>query len=413
MAAAVPVAVPCVVSQAIVQTTVATTVPMKSPKQATLFDDSVAESSAADLLRIDQGPTALNPAQRSFNRLTQQIARARLSVEQWKQMQQHVHDRVLSEMLPGTEALTVLQRQLIEQLDALLTHPPAGLKLTRKQRNAVTEFLLERIEDSLGDATDEALEAVYEHHSGVSLSERRRIEQDLQMEYAEGMVSNLFGEDVVADHGAESLEELLRHVQERMDDRLEAEQREREERAAQRKSKRRQSAAELRREQATQAAGASVREVYRKLVSSLHPDRESDPAERLRKTGLMQQINKAYEANDLLTLLTLQMEVEQINAATLATLPEQRLQHYNEVLREQLRTLQDELKSYAQGMEEQLGAGPRQYIREPRDAERLFECQLRELLLTQARFRSTLSALANPQLRSAEIAAIAASMSRR
>ncbi|MGE4071036.1 MAG: J domain-containing protein [Lysobacterales bacterium] len=386
---------------------------MKPPQQESLFDDPKTPAPAADLLRIDQGAAELNPAQRSFNRLTQQIARARLMVEQWKLMQQRVHDRVRDEMLPGTQALTALQRQLIEQIDALLMHPPKGLKLTRRQRDALTKFLLMRIEDAVTDVTDEALEAIYQHHSGISLDERRRVERDLQMEYVEGMASELFGDDVVAEHGAESVEELLRHVQERMDERFEAEQREREERAAQRRRNRRPSAAELRREQAAQAAGASVREVYRKLVSSLHPDRETDPVERLRKTGLMQQINQAYQANDLLTLLTLQMEVEQIKAATLATLPAQRLQHYNEVLREQLRTLQNELKSYAQDLEDQLGAGPRQYIREPRDAERLFERQMRELHLTQTRYRSTLSALANPHLRGAEIAAIAAAMSRR
>ena len=43
------------------------------------------------------------------------------------------------------------KRQLIEQLDGLLTHPPAGLKLTRRRRDALIEFLLERIEDSVGD----------------------------------------------------------------------------------------------------------------------------------------------------------------------------------------------------------------------------------------------------------------------
>ena len=38
----------------------------------------------------------------------------------------------------------------------------------------------------------------------------------------------------------------------------------------------------------------SIREVYRKLVSALHPDREPDPQERARKTALMQRVNQAY-----------------------------------------------------------------------------------------------------------------------
>ena len=386
---------------------------MKPSPQASLFDDPPQQPPASDLLRIKQGSAALNPAQRSFNRLTQQLARARLMLEQWRLMQQRVRERVLAEMVPGTEALSALQRQLIEQLDGLLTHPPAGLKLTRRRRDALIEFLLARIEDSVGEGEDEALDDLYRHYSGIGLSERRQADQELELQFAEQMASDLYGDDVVADHSAESVEELLRHVQARMDDRFEAEQREREARAAERKKKRRPSPAELKREQAAQAASVSLREIYRKLVSSLHPDRESDLDERARKTGLMQQINKAYQDNDLLTLLTLQMEVEQINASTLAALPTERLQHYNQVLREQLRTLQDELSAQAQLLEDQLGAHRYEQILQPKDAERLFERQLRELRQLQAQFKSTIAALANPHLRGAEIDAIAAAMSRR
>jgi len=260
---------------------------MKANRQASLFDDPEPRASGSDLLTIDQGPTALNPAQRRFNQLTQQIARARSSLELWTLMQVRLQDRVMAEILPGTEALALLQRQLIEQLDALLTHPPAGLKLTRRRRDALIELLLERIDDAVGDDGDEALEALYEHYCGVSLAEHRLQDQDLELEFAEEMASSLFGDEVVADHAAESVEDLLRHVQARMDQRFEAEQREREDRADQRRRSRGPSAAQARKEQAAQAAGASVREVYRKLVSSLHPDRESNPDERTRKTGLM------------------------------------------------------------------------------------------------------------------------------
>lgn len=386
---------------------------MKPPKQASLFDEPPTLSPTADLLRIDQSQAALNPAQRNFNRLTEQIARARAKLELWKLTLDRVHERVLAEVPPITEALALLQRQLIAQLDALLSHPPAGLKLSRRRRDALTEFLLERIEDAVGAGEDEELEDLYQRYNGISLDELRQMDQDLELEFAQGVASTLFGDDLAADHSAESAEELFRQVQERMDERLAAEQQEREADAARRKRKRGPTAAEQRREQAAQAAGQSLREVYRKLVSSLHPDRESDLDERARKTGLMKQINKAYEAKDLLTLLTLQMEVEQINAGTLATLPEQRLLHYNQVLREQLSTLQEEIKAYAVQMEDQLGAGPREHMREPKDAERLFERQLRELRQTQTRFKSIISALSNPHLRNAEIDRIANKMYQR
>ena len=100
-----------------------------------------------------------------------------------------------------------------------------------------------------------------------------------------------------------------------------------------------------RRDDAAQRASHSVREVFRKLASRLHPDRETDAGERTRKTLLMQQANQAYQADDLLTLLTLQLQTEQIDGQYLAGLPDARLNPYNQVLREQLRVLQQEVRA--------------------------------------------------------------------
>ena len=86
-----------------------------------------------------------------------------------------------------------------------------------------------------------------------------------------------------------------------------------------------------------------MREAFRKLASALHPDRETDLAAREHKTRLMQQANQAYERQDLLTLLSMQLDLEQIDGQHLANLPEARLAHYNRVLREQLTALQHEL----------------------------------------------------------------------
>ena len=41
-------------------------------------------------------------------------------------------------------------------------------------------------------------------------------------------------------------------------------------------------------------AKSAIRTVFRQLASALHPDREPDEQERLRKTGLMSEVNAAY-----------------------------------------------------------------------------------------------------------------------
>ncbi len=103
-------------------------------------------------------------------------------------------------------------------------------------------------------------------------------------------------------------------------------------------------------EKETLDAKAALRLVYRKLASALHPDREPDHAERLRKTILMTRVNTANDNNDLLTLLRLQLEVEQINPETIAALATDQLRPYNKILNEQLRVLNSELLFLEQQM---------------------------------------------------------------
>ena len=84
----------------------------------------------------------------------------------------------------------------------------------------------------------------------------------------------------------------------------------------------------------------SVREVYRRLASALHPDRVPEGPERDAMTTLMQQANQAYEAKDLLKLLDLQARLDSHAAGN----AEQRamglsaatLRHYNQLLGQEL-----------------------------------------------------------------------------
>ena len=74
----------------------------------------------------------------------------------------------------------------------------------------------------------------------------------------------------------------------------------------------------------------------------------------------MQQANQAYQADDLLTLLTLQLQTEQIDGQHLASLPDTRLNHYNQVLGEQLQVLQQVLQACTEPYRESLGRSRRQ-----------------------------------------------------
>ena len=90
-------------------------------------------------------------------------------------------------------------------------------------------------------------------------------------------------------------------------------------------------------------AKSAIRTVFRQLASALHPDREPDEQERLRKTGLMSEVNAAYEKNDLTTLLRLQMQVTQGSPKSTAGMADDKLMAMSMLLKEQVAALEEDL----------------------------------------------------------------------
>jgi hypothetical protein len=150
-------------------------------------------------------------------------------------------------------------------------------------------------------------------------------------------------------------EELLERVKRKLDENEDAAEQQRQARAAKSGANRKAQAAQARKDQAAKEISQSIRDVYRKLASALHPDREPDVDERQRKTLLIQRVNQAYAAGDLLTLLGLQLELEQIDAEHLTNVAPERLVHYTQILREQLADLDAEIAHHTQPFSDMLG----------------------------------------------------------
>jgi hypothetical protein len=92
-----------------------------------------------------------------------------------------------------------------------------------------------------------------------------------------------------------------------------------------------------------------VRELFRRLAAALHPDRAQDQPDQAARTEAMKEVNRAYRAGDLASLL--QIERNWMDAGPLPSRPEEverrcrQLQEINESLRQQLRDLRLEIRS--------------------------------------------------------------------
>ena len=96
-------------------------------------------------------------------------------------------------------------------------------------------------------------------------------------------------------------------------------------------------------EDAKKMAGQSLKSIYLKIASVIHPDRERDEQKRIEKTELLQQANTALEEKDLLTLLKLRAYTEQGDQKQAVKIANEHLKSYNLLLEDQIEQLQIEL----------------------------------------------------------------------
>lgn len=381
---------------------------MTSKRQKSLFDDA----GGRELVHSRQRP-ARSPEQRSFDRLVGQLERARADLQRWETETPRLLGRVHQELLPAQRELARAQRALVDYLDGFLAAPPKGSRLGKRQRAALVDLLCELVTNLLAQGPDAQLEAIYDRHSAVPYRQAQAEQEALELELAEQMLGSFFGDEVLQGHAAHSAEQLLHHVQARMQEQAEQQAAAREARAARRRQRRGPDPRTEQRAQEAQAASQSVRDIYRKLAGSLHPDREPDPERRAHKTRLMQQLNQAYQSNDLLGLLRMQLELEHIDAHALAELPAERLRHYNRVLKEQLAALQAETRDRVGRLLVSLDLDPFLAVRTPHMVDRLLDERLHELRAVLANVGQTAEELADLQRRRQQIDAIVQAMKAR
>ena len=281
----------------------------------------------------------LSKAQKSFNSLIKQIEKQRTLLDAWEHAIPPYQRKFVSELLPLTDDLADLQEKMVFRLDKAW-----GEKgFTKSQRHLLSALIADMALVLTQKRDDnEALKAVYNKHSGSDYDQDEASSMKGMQSVLEDILGVEFGEDL----DAMSPEEFLQHAQAQMAQKQAEEDaywQAQEERRAKRKKSAKQLAREAQQETEEQQVSQSIREVYRKLASALHPDREPDVQERERKTLLMQRVNEAYARKDLLKLLELQLELEHIDQSSIDTISEERLKHYNKVLKEQLSELQQEI----------------------------------------------------------------------
>jgi len=290
--------------------------------------------------RTDVVPTAatedgrpLTPAQKRFQSLVKRIETERRTLSAWQTHAPAFRQAYWEAIDPLMEDLDAVTRQWAFALDSTLEKTT----WTAAQRTTLQELICEATSSLLVTDDDAEVKALFDKHASDDYDSQQR---DLLMtikSMAEQELGIDLGDDDVASE--DELRERIRQAEAAAADAAPE--------VEPPPAKPQANAAQKHRALDAAETSRSLREIYRKLASALHPDRETDPVQREAKTAQMQRVNQAYASKDLLSLLQLQLDIEQIDTHHVATASDQRLKHYNKVLSEQLEELKDEVHDVA------------------------------------------------------------------
>lgn len=295
----------------------------------------------------------LSKEQKAFNTLIKKIDEKRASLAAWQEIIPAYQKKYASDFIPLVETSQEIQIELVHCLDRASDQKG----LTSPERRMIHDLISGMAGNLVAERNNEELKNIYNKHSGSDFDK----EAAASMNGLKSMLEDVMGVELGDDLDMSSPEEIFKRAQAHMHEQqtqFEAERQEYEERQAKRKKTAKQIAKESQQQAEEQQTSQSIRELYRKLVSALHPDRESDPQERERKTLLMQRINQAYDKKNLLLLLELQLELEHIDQTTINSITSSRLKHYNKILREQLSELEHEIFITEDMFKSQFGISP-------------------------------------------------------
>lgn len=314
-------------------------------------------------LHIAPGDQALSKDQKRFNTLLQQIDAVRKLRADWESVMDSVREIYVHQLAPLQEKIQGMRARVL----VLLDEGCENQKLTRTERRKLTQLIIDRCTDLLAhDDTDSTAKRLYNKYTNSDYDEEieefekslATLIDDLLADPADAAVKDgkFAGSDDFDPFDPANHDENG-HIRDSADP------------VKPRKKTAKQLEREARQEEERKQLSQSLKDIYRKLASSLHPDREPDAAERTRKTALMQQANEAYEQRNLLQLLELQLQVDHIDAAHLASLSEQRLKRYNVLLKEQVQAMNTALDEFvfefldSCGMDEVSRKDPQQALR--------------------------------------------------
>ncbi len=295
----------------------------------------------------------LSKTQKQFNTLVKKIEALKAQLLEWRDDLPRHNERLRREYDPLYATYNALRFELVQRLDRACTEK----RITKNERKKIRQLIPSITAELMTEQPSDAVKSLHDKYSDTGYDEQNEDVDDA----VKSMMEDVFGFEIGADVDINDPEQLRAFLQQQArseHERLQQHQQQSDARRAKRKKSARQIDQEQQQKTEAVQVHKSLQEVFRKLVTALHPDRAPDDAERARRTELMQRVNVAYEKKDLLQLLELQVQSDQISNSNLSAQTDERLKQYNKLLKEQSETLAQALAEAQLPFRFQLGLPP-------------------------------------------------------
>lgn len=330
----------------------------------------------AKIVQITKAKAEQTKVQKDFNRLVKKIETLEKNISDYRAAVTKIQQRVATDLMPVRQQYFEQRAQLVYRFDR--AHESAFYKKPEKKK---LSYLIQEITfEVIDEGRIEELKPIYDKYSEEGGYDA--INEEANQEVAERMKNlfSIFGIDLGDDVDLNDPEKMQEKLHEKMAEQqavFEEQAREQEESRAKRPKTQKQIEREEKKELETRNVTKAVRTIYMDLVKAFHPDRETEGEEKNRKTEIMQRVTEAYEKNDVLSLLRLQLEFERINQAHIESLAEDHLKYYNKVLREQTKELEEEYDSL-QMQAHAMSGQPAYMVSNPFGLEFAFDQQIKD-----------------------------------
>ena len=318
--------------------------PFEKNPQLSLFEDNIKPDG---LVRITG--KALTKSQLRFNSLVNDIRKLSEELEILKVELPKAFGEFLEMVKPLEEKLLETYSQLIKEVDEYFRE----MKLTKKQKEVVQEYILFRIRE-LPQEPNTEMKAIYNRYSDMPFDEEVETARQMVNERMTVVMEEIYGVKIDFDFDpnlseAENAARLRQQMQEKYGENFEetvfADNSDGA-KAARPKSKKQlqKEKAEAARQQTEDSLRKkSFKAIYMDLMKAFHPDTETDPEQKAEKEEISKKITAAYGNQDFFTLLKLEAEFLMQHEDRIQSLPEDQLSYYLKMLTNQKGELKEQL----------------------------------------------------------------------